>query len=39
MIIAACVFYFYAMDEFHIIGAIFYSLYWPITVPVHLIFF
>ena len=39
MIIAACVFYFYAMDEFNIIGAIFYSLYWIITVPVHLIFF
>ena len=39
MIIAACVFYFYAMDEFNIIGAIFYSLYWSITVPVHLIFF
>ena len=39
MIIAACVFYFYAMDEFNIIGAIFYSLYWLITVPVHLIFF
>lgn len=39
MIIAACIFYFYAMDEFNIIGAIFYSLYWLITVPVHLIFF
>ena len=39
MIIAACIFYFYAMDEFNIIGAIFYSLYWIITVPVHLIFF
>lgn len=39
MIIAACIFYFYVMDEFNIIGAIFYSLYWFITVPVHLIFF
>ena len=39
MLIAAGVFYFYAMDEFNIIGAIFYSLYWFITVPVHLIFF
>ena len=39
MIIAVCVFYFYAMDEFNIIGAIFYSFYWFITIPVHLIFF
>lgn len=39
LIIAAGVFYFYAMDEFNTIGAIFYSLYWPLTVPVHLIFF
>lgn len=39
MLIAAGVFYFYAMEEFNIIGAIFYSLYWLITIPVHLIFF
>ena len=37
--IAACIFYFYAMDEFHIIGAIFYSFYWPLSIPCHLIFF
>ena len=39
LLIAAGVFYFYAMDEFNIIGAIFYSLFWIYTIPCHLIFF
>ena len=39
MLIAAGVFYFYAMDEFCIIGAVFYSLFWLYTIPCHLIFF
>lgn len=38
-LVAAGVFYFYAMDEFSTIGAIFYSLFWPCTIPCHLIFF
>lgn len=39
LLIAAGVFFFYAMNEFNIIGAVFYSIYWVITVPCHLIFF
>lgn len=39
LLIASSVFYFYAMDEFTIIGAIFYSLFWIYTIPCHLIFF
>lgn len=38
-LVAAGVFYFYAMDEFCTIGAIFYSLFWACTIPCHLFFF
>ena len=37
-LVAAGVFFFYAMDEFSTIGAIFYSLFWPFTIAYDLIF-
>lgn len=37
-LVAAGVFYFYAMDEFSTVGAIFYSLFWPFTIAYDLIF-
>jgi hypothetical protein len=39
MIIGACIFFYYARDEFGIVGGIFYSLFWFITLPIHYFFF
>jgi hypothetical protein len=39
LIISVCVFFFYAKAKFGIIGGIFYSLFWYLTIPTHYFFF
>lgn len=35
--ISACIFFFYAKEEFGTLGGILYSLFWYCTIPIHLL--
>lgn len=39
LIVAACVFFFYAAEDFGIIPGMLYSFFWSLTIPIHYFFF